>query len=71
MKKPHAIYILNIALLEIQAERIFLCCVMKRIEGFSLSLRDGGDVGTPFLFPVSSEVTTRILDDNVAIVIVE
>lgn len=71
VKKSHAVDVLNITLLEVQPEREFLCCVMQGIQGFCLSLWNRRNVCATLLFAITSEVATRILDDNVAILIIK
>ena len=71
VKKSHAVDVLNITLLEVQPEREFLCRVMQGIQCFCLSFWNGRNVCATLLFAIPSEVATRILNDNVAILIIK
>ena len=71
MKQPHAVDVLYISFLEVQAKRVFLRRKVQSVQSFSLSLCDGWNVWVASLFTVSGEMTTRVLYNDVAILVVQ
>lgn len=71
MKQPHAVDVLYISLLEVQAKRVFLRRKVQSVQGFCLSLCDGWNVWAASLFTVSGKMTTRVLYNDVAILVVQ
>lgn len=71
MKQPHAVDVLYVSLLEVQAKRVFLRRIVQSVQGFCLSLRDGRNVWAASLLTVSGKMTTRVLYNDVAILVVQ
>lgn len=71
MEQPHAIDVLDVALLEIEPEGVFLGEEMDGVQRLGLRLADGRDVRAPHLRAVPREVAARVLDDDVAVLVVQ
>jgi hypothetical protein len=67
MQQPQTIDILNVTLLEIQPQRVFLGQEVDGVECLGLGFGDRWDVGAAFLGTVPREVASGVLEDDLAL----
>lgn len=71
MKQTHAIDVLYVTLLEVEAQRIFLGSVVQGIQGLGLCFSNWWNMRRTLLFTIASKVAPRILDNYVAVFVIQ
>lgn len=70
MQQSKTVDVLDVALLEIETKRILFGKEMHSVQGLCLCLCNGRNIGTALLGAISREMTTRVLYDDMSIVLI-